>query len=40
MQELIARVSAGAGVEPDVAEKAIGAILAFLRKEGPKADID
>ena len=40
MQELIARVSAGAGVEPEVAEKAIGAILAFLRKEGPKADID
>lgn len=40
MQDLIARVCAASGVEPDVAEKAIGAILAFLRKEGPKADID
>ena len=40
MQDLIARVSAAAGIEPEVAEKAIGAILAFLRKEGPKTDID
>ncbi len=40
MQDLIARVSAAAGVEPEVSEKAIGAILAFLRKEGPKSDID
>jgi hypothetical protein len=40
MQDLIARVSAVAGVEPEIAEKAIGAILAFLRKEGPKLDID
>ncbi len=40
MQDLIARVCAAAGVERAVAEKAIGAILAFLRKEGPKADID
>jgi hypothetical protein len=40
MQDLIARVSAAAGIEPEVAEKAIGVILAFLRKEGPKADID
>ena len=40
MQDLIVRVSAAAGIEPEVAEKAIGAILAFLRKEGPKPDID
>jgi predicted lipid-binding transport protein (Tim44 family) len=40
MLDLISRVSAAAGIEPEVAEKAIGAILAFLRKEGPKADID
>ena len=40
MQDLIARACAAAGVEREVAEKAIGAILAFLRKEGPKADID
>ena len=40
MQALIKRVAAAAGIEPDVAEKAIGAILAFLRKEGPPGDID
>jgi hypothetical protein len=40
MQDLIAHASAAAGIEPEVAEKAIGAILAFLRKEGPKPDID
>ncbi len=40
MQDLIARISASAGVEPDVAEKAVGAIFAFLRKEGPKQDVD
>ncbi|MGO9674436.1 MAG: DUF2267 domain-containing protein [Methylocella sp.] len=40
MQDLIARVSAAARVEPEVAEKAVGAILAFLRKEGPKPEVD
>jgi hypothetical protein len=40
MEELIARVSASAGIEPDVARQAICAILAFLRKEGPKPEID
>lgn len=40
MQELIARVAAAAGIEQDVAEKAVGAIFAFLRKEAPKPDVD
>lgn len=40
MQDLIARISASAGIQPDVAEKAVGVILAFLCKEGPKGEID
>jgi hypothetical protein len=40
MRDLISRVSAAAGVDPVVAERAIGVILAFLRREAPKADID
>ena len=40
MEELIARVSASAGIEPDVARQGVCAILAFLRKEGSKAEID
>jgi hypothetical protein len=40
MEDLIARIAASAGIEPDVARQAVGAILAFLRKEGPKAEID
>ena len=35
MEDLITRVSAAAGIEPDVAQKSIGIILNFLRKEGP-----
>lgn len=40
MQDLTARVSAAAGIEPEIAARAIGAVLAFLRKEGPKREID
>jgi predicted lipid-binding transport protein (Tim44 family) len=40
MEELIARISASASVEPEVAQKAVGLILGFLRKEGPRAEID
>ncbi|MEJ0095953.1 MAG: DUF2267 domain-containing protein [Methylocella sp.] len=40
MEDLVARVSASAGIEPETAQKAIGIILAFLRKEGPKAEVD
>ncbi|MCI0465816.1 MAG: DUF2267 domain-containing protein [Beijerinckiaceae bacterium] len=40
MEELIARISAEAGIEPAAAKKAVEFILAFLRKEGPQADVD
>ncbi|HET6376989.1 MAG TPA: DUF2267 domain-containing protein [Methylocella sp.] len=39
MEELIARIAA-AGIDPAAAEKAVGIILAFLKKEGPKEEID
>ena len=35
MDELIARLVANVGVDRDAAEKAVGVIFAFLRKEGP-----
>lgn len=35
MDELIGRLVANAGIDKDVAEKAVGIILDFLRKEGP-----
>ena len=35
MEELIARVSSAAGIEPDLASKSVGIILSFLRKEAP-----
>jgi len=40
MEDLIARISAETGVEPATAQKAVGLILAFLRKEGPQAEVD
>jgi len=39
MEELIARVAASTGIEPDVAEQAIAAIFNFLQQEGPKPQI-
>ena len=39
MDELIARVAQAAGIDPEVARKAIGEILAFLQKEGPQAEV-
>lgn len=35
MDELIARLTAAAGIDAETAKKAIGMILAFLRKEAP-----
>jgi len=35
MDELIARLVANIGIDRDTAEKAVGIILDFLRKEGP-----
>jgi hypothetical protein len=40
MEELIARIVAEAGVEPQIAAKAVALILAFLRKEGPRPEVD
>jgi hypothetical protein len=39
MEDLIARVSAAAGIEPGVAQQAVAAILNFLRKEGPESQV-
>src|SRR5437588_10461119 len=35
MDEMIGRIVANVGIEPAVAEKAVGIILNFLMKEGP-----
>jgi hypothetical protein len=35
MEELIARLVANIGIEQQAAEKSVGIILEFLRKEGP-----
>jgi hypothetical protein len=40
MDELIARISASAGIEREVALKAVGLVFAFLRKEGPASEVD
>jgi hypothetical protein len=40
MDELVDRIVASSGVERPVAEKAIGIILDFLRKEGPTEKVD
>ena len=40
MEELIARVTERTGLDAATAEKAIGLILAFLRKDGPPAEVD
>lgn len=39
MEELITRVAAAAGIDEELARKAVGIILAFLQKEGPQAEI-
>ena len=40
MEELVQRVVEKTGIETATAEKAIGMILAFLRKEGPPEDVE
>jgi hypothetical protein len=40
MEDLIARIAAAADVEPEIAKKSVEMILAFLRKEGPQAEVD
>ena len=39
MEELIARVVAAAGIDEALAQKAVGIILGFLKKEGPAAEV-
>ena len=39
MEEMIARVAGAAGIDPTVAEKAVGVILAFLKKEAPDGPV-
>lgn len=42
MEELVQRISAATGIDPEVARQAIGMILAFIRKhapEGPMGDL-
>ena len=39
MEELITRVAQGAGIGEDTARSAVGAVLAFLKKEGPTEQI-
>ncbi len=39
MEELIARITAAAGIDQGLATKAIGMILNFLKKEGPPAEV-
>jgi predicted lipid-binding transport protein (Tim44 family) len=40
MEDLVARIAASAGIEDETARQAIGIILAFVRKEGPTAEVD
>ncbi|CAM5770249.1 DUF2267 domain-containing protein [Bosea minatitlanensis] len=39
MEELLTRVVAAAGIDENLARKAVGIILAFLQKEGPAGEI-
>jgi hypothetical protein len=39
MEELLTRVAAAAGIDENLARKAVGIILAFLQKEGPATEI-
>jgi len=40
IDELIARITANVGLDADLARKAVGMMLAFLKKEGPAAEVD
>ncbi len=40
MDDLIARLTAAAGIDASLATKAVGIILAFLRKEGPADEVE
>lgn len=40
MEELLTRVTQATGLDQATARKAIGIILAFLKKEGPEAEVN
>ncbi len=40
MEELLARITNATGLDPETATKAIGLILAFLKKEGPPDEVN
>ena len=40
MDEIVDRVAAACGIDPDKARQAVIAILGFLRQEGPSAEVD
>ncbi|MDZ7824239.1 MAG: DUF2267 domain-containing protein [Ahrensia sp.] len=40
MDELIARITANVGIDANVATKAVGAILGFLKKEAPADKVE
>jgi hypothetical protein len=40
LHALLSRIAERVGIEPALAEKGVALILAFLRKEGPAAEID
>jgi len=39
MQDLIVKIEAATGLDADTAEKAVGAILNFLKSEGPEGKV-
>ncbi|HEV2571295.1 DUF2267 domain-containing protein [Methylocella sp. CPCC 101449] len=39
MEELIARLTSSVGIDADTARKSVGAVLTFLEKEGPDAEV-
>ena len=40
MDELVGRLAAEAGIDSIVAERAIGIVLGFLRREGPSSQVE
>ncbi|WP_349370691.1 DUF2267 domain-containing protein [Salinarimonas sp.] len=40
MDDLIARITEKTGLDAETARKAVGIILAFLRKEGPETEVN
>ena len=39
MEPLIARITQATGLDPEIAQRAVGLILAFLVKEGPQEEV-